>query len=847
MSKTFDQWVGLDVKNSLELLESTSEGLSVSQAKERLQKYGPNEFIKHDIGWWDVLRRQFTSPFTLILVVVTMVSFALGQMIDGLMVLLFLVINVSLSFFQEYRSERSIKLLKKFITTKTHVMRGGKEELVEGRSIVPGDIILIEAGDIVPADVRLIEVTNCTIDESSLTGESISVEKSVEPINTHEIFKAQCIAFSGTHVLVGRALGVVFATGLYTEIGSIAQLTDQAKRVSGFETSITAYSQVILRVIFFTLLIVIGLNIAIKRESIDLFSLLFFCIALAISVIPEGLPVVTTLALSQGALMLAKLKVVVKRLSAIEDLGSIEVLCTDKTGTLTENVLSVADVFTLRNDKRELIMIAAVGSSFLGRQKKEPNNSFNIALWKQLSDADKKMARSITFELVLPFDPMRRRSTVVIVRKDHHEIVVRGVPELLIKASNASSAEKKNALAWASDQGKKGMRVLAVTKKVSKTTVKEIKGEMDIEGGELVGVIAFEDPLKSSAVVALRRAKELGVQVKILTGDSAEVSTHVAQKVGLIQSSDEVITGEAFENLSPLEQHEAVVSHHVFARISPEQKHAIIHILQDHQSVGFLGEGINDAPALKTAQVGIVVHGASDIATQAADVVLLDNDLGVIVDGIQKGREVFANTVKYIQATLSSNFGNFFAVAVASLLSSNLPMLPLQILLLNLLSDLPMISIATDTVDPDELHAPKKYQVHEVVALASILGIVSSFFDFTFFAIFSHQNPANLQTYWFIGSVLTELAFIYSIRVQKFFLTSVRPSVLLIGLSVVAAITSIVVPFTAFGQRVFEFIHPTAQSMGIVMFIVVLYFVVTEAAKLAYYSFAKKIEVKVHV
>lgn len=843
MTKPFVEWSIRDVPAVLRILDTSSAGLTPTQVAERITKYGSNEIVDHSVGWWEILKRQFASPFTLILVVVTVLSYGLGEVIDGSMVLLFLTINISLSFFQEYRSERSVQLLKQFITTKTHVVRDGKEIQVESKTIVPGDIVIIEAGDIVPADLRLIELSNCTIDESSLTGESISIEKSQEALVSSTLFTAANIAFNGTHVMSGRAKGVVIATGSHTEMGSIAVLTDKSKRISGFEQSIAAYSQVILRVIFFTLFIVIALNLILKHNTVDIFSLVFFCIALAISVIPEGLPVVTTLALSQGALMLAKLNVVVKRLSAIEDLGSIEVLCTDKTGTLTQNVLKVTEVFTFKSSKENVVFHAALGSSFLGQKKHEPNNSFDIAIWKDLSLEDQQKAAQTEFHEVIPFDPVRRRSTVVLKKSHGTEVIVRGVPELLIESADLTVKEKKDALAWSSDQGINGMRVLAIVKKQAESKTSSVKDDNDYKNAEFLGLIAFEDPLKGSSIPALKKAKKLGIQVKILTGDSAEVSTHVAKSIGLIQSSDEVMTGEQFDALSLNDQHTAVESHHVFARISPEQKHTIIHILQDHHSVGFLGEGINDAPALKTAQVGIVVHGASDIATQAADVVLLANDLGVIIDGIKTGREVFTNTVKYIKVTLASNFGNFFAVAVASLLTSTLPMLPLQILLLNLLSDFPMISIATDTVDPNELKSPKKYRVHEVVALATILGVVSSFFDFTFFAVFSQKNnPADLQTYWFIGSVLTELVFIYSIRVQGFFLKSIAPGKIMVFLTFIAAVTSVIAPFTAFGKRIFGFIQPEPYSLLIVFLIVGCYFVVTEAVKLGYYSFSKKTE-----
>jgi Mg2+-importing ATPase len=462
------------------------------------------------------------------------------------------------------------------IRNKAHVIRDGQEVLIESREVVPGDLVIIEAGDIVPADLRLIETTRCSIDESMLTGESVQVEKRVETSDAQTIFKAQNVAFSGTQVLSGRAKGICFATGKNSEVGSIAHLTDQSKRVSGFEKSIAAYSQVILKIIFFTLLVVMGLNIIIKYDHIDFYSLLFFSIALAISVIPEGLPVVTTLALSQGAMMLTKLKVVVKRLSAIEDLGSIEILCADKTGTLTQNVMSVSDMFLCSGTRSELILTAAQGASFLAKKKKEPNNSFDIAIWNKLSEAERKKAETTNFQLIMPFEPDRKRSTAVL-KKDHsYEIIVRGIPELIIQHSLMSAAEKKSAGDWARQKGEEGMRVLAVCIKNVQTAPSEINDSDDITRNRCVGLIAFEDPLKKSSSSALKKAEKLGVQVKILTGDSKEVSIHVAKKVGLIKSVSEAITGEEFDRLSNREQYRAVYSHHVFARVTPEQKHTII-------------------------------------------------------------------------------------------------------------------------------------------------------------------------------------------------------------------------------------------------------------------------------
>jgi len=354
---------------------------------------------------------------------------------------------------------------------------------------------------------------------------------------------------------------------------------------------------------------------------------------------------------------------------------------------------------------------------------------------------------------------------------------------------------------------------------------------------EFLGVIGFVDPIKPSTFGAVKEAHELGVIVKILTGDSPAVSGAVGHEIGLIESQDEVITGDQFEALDPIQQYEAIEKYHVFARVSPEQKYTIVKMLQESHEVGFLGEGINDAPALKAAGVSIVVDSAADIARDVSDIILLKHNLKVVIDGIKEGRIVFANTTKYIKATLASSFGNFYAVAVVSLFVDFLPLLPLQILLINLLSDFPMIGIATDTVDQKEILKPKKQDVGGVLFITTVLGVVSAFFDFVFFGVFLKFPHEVLQTNWFVGSILTELVFLFSIRTRGVFWKSSMPSLWIIGLSGAAACMTILIPYTRFGHEVFGFVSPSAAHMLIILLIVAVYLVSTEVIKLMYYRF----------
>jgi Mg2+-importing ATPase len=414
---------------------------------------------------------------------------------------------------------------------------------------------------------------------------------------------------------------------------------------------------------------------------------------------------------------------------------------------------------------------------------------------------------------------------------------VRGAPETIMSlCKDLGKSKMVEVKEWLKNEGLNGRRVIAIaTKKVAQKNKTYDAGLED----DLVfqGMISFVDPIKKTTGQAIEQAKKLGVMIKILTGDNREVAGAVAKEIGLISKIDEVITGEELFKESLDNQKLLVERYHVFARVSPEQKYKIVQLLREHKEVGYLGEGINDGPALKMAHVGIVVSGASAIAKDAADIVLLQNSLLVIIEGIKEGREIFSNIIKYIKLTLISNFGNFYAVATAALILPFLPMLPIQILLLNLLSDFPMIMISTDKVDIEELRRPKTYNIREVILIALILGIVSTIFDFVFFAVFRNSPPSVMQTYWFIGSVLTELVLIFSIRTRGLFLKARRISTWLCGVIFTATCITVLIPYSAFGKSVFHFITPSSSYLAMVLGIVALYFISTEGIKLLYYRF----------
>ena len=568
--------------------------------------------------------------------------------------------------------------------------------------------------------------------------------------------------------------------------------------------------------------------------------LIIFSIALTVGVIPEALPLVTTFSLSSGAKKLAEDSVVVKRLTSVEDLGSIQVLCTDKTGTITENKLSVADLFRI-DESMDPIFAGSLAVTNVFEEQNLPNNAFDLSLIARLSAAEKASLHEYKLVTEIPFDPTRRRNSVVVEREGKRTLVVRGSPEEMVALdTHLSEPRKLEILQWIAEQGKQGKRTLGISL-TENFQVEDYDEKAEANNISMCGIVSFVDKLKPTTRSVVERAHTLGVRLVVLTGDDPIVAGAVGAEAGIIQKREDVMTGAAFDSLNEAQKKEAVEKISVFARVSPTQKFEIIQVLKEKYQVGFLGEGINDAPALKSAHVSLVVESASDIARETADIILLKQDLGVIIKGIYEGRKAFHNTVNYIRATLLSNFGNFYAVAFASLIIPYLPMLPVQLLTLNLLSDFPMFSISTDNVSEKDLQNPKNYNTREIILIASLLGVVSTLFDFIIFGYFQRFGESILQTYWFIGSVATELVLLFSIRTNRvFFKAGAAPSRTILGMTSIAFITAVALPFTAFGDTVFHFVKPSWNYLGVLALIVCGYFLCTEFVKNLYYRFLAK-------
>lgn len=828
----------------LSSLRTSVNGLSEVEANRRLKEHGANVInINNKKSSFFIFLSQFFNPLILILVAASLVSGFLGDWVSTIIIILIVVSSASISFWQEYKSEKIVELLKKRVALMAEVMRDGKLKTIPASDLVVGDIVLLSLGKVVPADLRLIEIDGLGINEAVLTGESFPVEKSIQEQKVKDYLPQAMnnLAFAGTFVAQGSGRGVVIYTGKNTEFGRTAKLLTNKSYPTQFQKGINDFGFFLSKII---ILFSLAIFLFLALWHNDWLGSLLFALSIAVGISPELLPIIITINLSRAVRIMSQHKVIVKKLSAAENLGNADVLCTDKTGTLTEGRIILKEFIDLSGESSEKILRLGMLCNSLNLKR----NFFSNPLDQSISDyiKENKKSRLLSgFKIIgnIPFDFQRRRMSVI-VKNSETFLISKGATEEILeiceKVEIRGRKEKINKHLKAikqliSEQEKKGFKTLLVaSREIEKNSKYSIRDEKNMT---LVGILVFFDPPKKTASKSLELFREMGVVVKLITGDSVESAKFLAQHTGF--SNYEVCLGSQLDKMTPDQLNMAVNEYDIFAKTAPEHKLKIVEALKrSGRNVAFMGDGVNDSPALRLADVGISVEGATDIAKESADVILLKKDLRVLIEGVKEGRRTFDNTLKYIFCTISSNYGNMFSVVGAAIFLPFIPMLPVQILLLNFLSDFPMLALSADTVDDEYLKKPKCWDIKKVRNFMNYFGLISSAFDFIAFAFLIFIAKASMpmfQSGWFWQSFLTEVVLIFIIRTRKWFWQSIPAKILFFStiLTSVAVIAVLYSPLTKF----FGFTYlPFNVFMGLTL-ISIFYFVVVELAKKWFYRY----------
>ncbi len=819
-------------------LNSSASGLSALEAGRRKAAVGPNSFGERRVRMAAVLGRQLRNPLLILLIVTALASLALGQHADAYIIIGIIALSVGLGFFNEYRSELAMADLARRVHHRTLVFRDGNAASIDVIDLVPGDVVRITVGDIVPADLRLCEVNDLQCDQAVLTGESLPAEKSAEPDDARTpLTEALSCAFMGTTVRSGTATGVVVATGRLTLFGAIAARLAEHPPETAFQLGLHRFSGLLVRVTVMLTVSIFVINAALHHPLLES---LLFALAIAIGLTPQLLPAIVTLSLATGADRLAKRSVIVKRLVSIEDLGNIDVLFTDKTGTLTQGAIAFRAAIDCDGRPSEDVLRLGLACTdvILGKEGVAGGSALDVALCEGSPTFD---PRGSGFERLAeaPFDYERKRTSVLLRDSAGKKVLVtKGAPESVISQCVATPEPARAVL---DELFAAGERVLAIaTRDNFEGGGVRAQDEHDLQ---LRGFLAFADPVKSDAAESLARLRRLGIEVRIVSGDNERVAAKVCESLGL--EVDGILNGAAIDALSEPELEAALPATTIFARVTPDQKSRIITAQRRlGKDVGFLGDGVNDAVALHYADVGISVDSGTDVAKDAADIVLLDKDLGILADGVVEGRRIFANTIKYVLMGTSSNFGNMFSAAGASLFLSFLPMTAPQILLNNLLYDVSEMTIPTDNVDEELLRKPTHWDIGFVRRFMLVFGPISSVFDFITFGVMLfvfHAHAALFQSGWFVESLLTQTLIVFAIRTRRIPFFRSRPSAALASTSIGVVVAGLVLPFTPLA-KLFGFVPLPTGFLALLCAMIVVYLGLVEIGKWFFFHPPKRLE-----
>jgi Mg2+-importing ATPase len=813
-------------------LEADPNGLSIAEARRRLALFGPNRMEASESR--SILRKlahRILNPLVAMLVIAAAVSALSGDLASFIIIIGVVGLSLTLDIMQEHRAEQTAEALRASVAIQADVLRDGRLALVRVQDLVPGDIAQLRTGDLVPADGVVLKSSELQVNEALMTGEPFPAFKSAAPCSASRPTETSNGLFAGTSVVGGSGTMLIVQTGARTRFGAIAAALAANSPPTALEQGVRRLGLLILRLTLFLVLFVLLAHLAAHRPAMESF---LFAIALAVGLTPELLPMVMTVTLARGATRMAARKVIVKRLSAIHDLGAMDTLCVDKTGTLTEATITLAAYVDAEDRSSEHVLaLARVNSAFQAGMR-SPLDDAILASCVDPTGPWKRVAE-------VPFDFERCCLSLLAERDGEQCLIVKGAPEsILARAVAVESDGVAHPLdqAWtgklAAIQDKyagQGFRLLAVATKLvpRKQTSVTIADEADLT---LAGFCVFADPPKADAAEALRSLASLGVRTKIISGDHAAVVAHVAGSVGL--ASSHILTGTEIAGLSDIALAAQVSEVHLFARVNPDQKRRIIDALRRRNHVvGFMGDGVNDAPALHAANVGISVMGATEVARAAADMILLAPDLSVLAAGVAEGRRTFGNILKYVRMGTSSNFGNMLSMALASIVLPFLPLLPFQILLNNLLYDLSEIGIPFDEVDQEDVAQPQTWSMRDILRFTVIMGAVSSLFDaitFTVLLKIFETDAPHFQAGWFVESIATQILVIFLIRSRRPPWRASRPDRILIATSLGALAVSIAIALGPFAP-LFGFAAISLPLVGTIIVITSLYLVAAEVAK----------------
>jgi Mg2+-importing ATPase len=823
----------------LKRLQATASGLTTDEAKKRLTSYGANRLKPQKRSdAFTLLVAQFKSPIILILLFATGLSLFLHNIVDASIILTIVVISGLLGFWQEHSASNAVKKLLAIVQIKAAVFRDGNQQEIPLEDIVPGDIVILNAGDIVPGDCLLLESKDLFVDEAMLTGETFPVEKAVSvlPADTALAQRTNTV-WMGTHVVSGNAKVLVTLTGKNTEFGKVSERLKLKAPETEFERGIRRFGYFLGEVTLVLVVIIFAINVYLHRPVLESF---LFSLALAVGLTPQLLPAIISINLAHGAKKMAQKKVIVKRLASIENFGSMNIICSDKTGTLTEGTVQVESALDMNGDANEKVFLFAYLNAFYETGFTNPIDEAILNYHKiDLSEYRKQDE--------IPYDFLRKRLSIAVTHGDAHLMVTKGALTNILDVCSSAETNEGNIVEIASMQDQiqkyfaefsnQGFRTLGIAyKNMPSESLINKSDEADMT---FLGFLTLFDPPKANITDTIASLKKLGVSLKIITGDNHLVAASLSKKMGL--SDTKIITGPELRQMSDdaLLRHVGVVD--VFAEIEPNQKERIIIAMRKAGNVvGYMGDGINDASALHAADVGISVDTAADVARDAADIVLLEKDLGVLVEGVREGRTTFANTLKYVFMATSANFGNMFSMAGLSLFIPFLPLLPKQILLTNLMTDFPEMTIATDRVDDEMVDHPRRWDIKAIRKFMITFGLVSSVFDYLTFGLLLlvlRANEGQFRTGWFLESVISASVIVLVIRSRKPFFRS-RPGKYLLMATLSITVITLILPFTPLGN-VFGFSPLSLSTYLLLLLIVVVYIIAAEITKTIFYKKVK--------